>query len=258
MDLGITGRTALVTGAGRGLGASVAMRLAHEGVRILGVTRSQFSLDKLLERLDGDRTHAGLAIDLEDPKAVDAAITWALSQDPTIDIVINNVGGNLGIDDPLASEDDFMKVLHINVGVAIEINRAMIPGMRDRQWGRICHISSIASLENQGTPAYCAAKAALNAYVRSVGRFTSPDNVILNGILPGAVMTKGGYWDVAQQDRPEHVNRYLQERMAIQRFGTEAEIADAVAFLVSDNASFLVGSMLLADGGQGRVFFEQE
>ena len=76
--------------------------------------------------------------------------------------------------------------------------------------------------------------------------------------MPGAVLTEGGYWDEAQRNRPEHVSTYLKDRMAIQRFGTEEEISEAVAFLVSEHASFLVGSILLADGGQGRVFYPQE
>lgn len=254
MDLGIEGRSALVTGAGRGLGASIAVRLALEGVRVLAVTRGQQSLEELLERLDPSQDHEGFVADLSSRSEVNAMLGWADSKPSGIDIVINNVGGNLGVVDPLASDSEYMKVLNLNLGVAIEVNRALIPAMQRQRWGRICHVSSIAALENQGAPAYCASKAALNAYVRSLGRFLCAENVILTGIMPGAVLTEGGYWDEARRDRPEHVEMFLRDRMAIGRFGTEAEIADAVAFLVSDNASFLVGSMLLADGGQGRVF----
>lgn len=254
MELGIHGKTALVTGAGRGLGASIAERLAREGVRVLAATRSRPSLEELMRRLDPSRDHDGFVADLSSEYGVKDMLKWADSQDRKIDIVVNNVGGNLDIVDPLATEAEYMKVMSLNLGVAIQVNRALIPTMQRQQWGRICHVSSIAALENQGTPAYCAAKAALNAYVRSLGRFLCSENVILTGIMPGAVLTEGGYWDEAKRDRPEHVEMFLRDRMAIGRFGTEAEIADAVAFLVSDNASFLVGSILLADGGQGRVF----
>ena len=148
--------------------------------------------------------------------------------------------------------------MSLNVEVAIGINRVFIPEMQKRKWGRICHVSSISALENQGPPAYCAAKAALNAYVRSLGRYVSSDNVILTTVMPGAVFTKGGYWDIASQNRPEHVEKYLAERMAIHRFGTIEEISEVVTFLCSDLSSFCVGSCLLVDGGQGRVFYPSE
>jgi 3-oxoacyl-[acyl-carrier protein] reductase len=128
--------------------------------------------------------------------------------------------------------------------------------MQNKQWGRICHISSISALENQGPPSYCAAKLALNAYVRSVGRYVSSDNVIMTSVLPGAVLSEGGYWDIASKERPDHVAKYLEDRMAIKRFGTVEEISKAVVFLCSEHASFCVGSSLLIDGGQGRVFHQ--
>lgn len=95
----------------------------------------------------------------------------------------------------------------------------------------------------------------MNAYVRGVGRYVAEHNVILTGVLPGAVFTDGGYWDEQLQNNPAHVERYINERMAIKRFGTPKEIADIVAFLVSDLSSFMVGSLVLADGGQGKAFF---
>ena len=145
--------------------------------------------------------------------------------------------------------------MRLNVEAAIDINERYIPDMQEKKWGRICHISSIAALENQGPPAYCASKAALNAYVRSLARYVSEDNVILTSVMPGAVFTDGGYWDDASVNRPEHVEKYLNERMAIKRFGTVDEIAEAVAFLCSDLSGFCVGTCMLIDGGQGRVFY---
>ena len=255
MDLGLEGRHALVTGGGRGLGAAICQSLAREGVGLVICSRTQSDLERVISSLDRPDKHRSFALDLESPKDVQALTEGIQDLDIDIDIVVNNVGGTLGIDDPLASARDLNRVMQLNLGAAVDINSALIPGMQRRKWGRICHVSSISALENQGAPAYCAAKAALNAYVRSVGRFVSPDNVILTGIMPGAVLTEGGYWDEASRERPDHVRRYLDERMAIRRFGRAEEISEAVAFLVSEHASFLVGSVLLADGGQGRVFY---
>ena len=254
LDMGLSGKTALVTGGGRGLGAAIAKSLARERVRILLVSRGAESLEKTLSELPGDLEHAGISVDLSQPSALGLVVEWVDGLGAEIDVIINNVGGTLDVNEPLASWSQFQRVLDLNLGVAVEVNRLFIPGMRERGWGRICHVSSISALENQGPPSYCAAKAGLNAYIRSVGRYVAPDNVILTGIMPGAVFTEGGYWDIALRERPEHVQRYLSDRMAIGRFGTEGEIAEATTFLVSEQASFLVGSVLLADGGQGRVF----
>ena len=256
MDLGIKGKLALVTGAGRGLGEGICHSLAQEGVRILATSRTAADLERLVHEIGGAAAgHIALPLDIATTDGPAKLIAYAQARGLQPDIVVNNVGGNLGYTDPLGSVDEWQQVMRLNVEVALEINRAFIPQMQTRKWGRICHVSSISALENQGPPAYCAAKAALNAYVRSLGRYVSADNVILTSVMPGAVFTKDGYWDHATRERPAHVDKYLNERMAIRRFGRIEEISELVTFLCSDRSSFCVGSALLADGGQGRVFY---
>lgn len=259
MDLGIQGRLALVTGAGRGLGRSIAETLAREGVRILATSRNPEDLGDLLRSMGGEaRGHAVLPLDIIPEEAPARLVSWVLERHGCPDIIVHNVGGNLEISDPLCPVEDWRKVFRFNLEIPVEINRTLIPMMRERRWGRICHVSSIAALENQGPPTYCAAKAALTAYVRSLGRFVCKDDVILTAVLPGAVFTEGGYWDTTSRTRPDHVEKYLSERMAIQRFGRPSEIGEVVAFLCSAHSSFCVGSAVLVDGGQGRLFFAQD
>ena len=256
MNLGIKGKLALVTGAGRGLGEGICRSLAKEGARILATSRTASDLEQLVGELGGALAgHCFLPLDIASTDGPNLLIEYVREQKLEPDIIVNNVGGNLGFTDPLGPVDEWQQVMRLNVEVALEINRAFIPHMREAKWGRICHVSSISALENQGPPAYCAAKAALNAYVRSLGRFVCADNVILTSIMPGAIFTKDGYWDTALQERPDHVAKYLNERMAIRRFGRVEEISELVAFLCSEQASFCVGSALLADGGQGRSFY---
>ena len=256
MNLGIKGKLALVTGAGRGLGEGICRSLAKEGARILATSRTASDLEQLVGELGGALAgHRFLPLDIASTDGPNLLIEYVREQKLKPDIIVNNVGGNLGFTDPLGPVDEWQQVMRLNVEVALEINRAFIPHMREAKWGRICHVSSISALENQGPPAYCAAKAALNAYVRSLGRFVCADNVILTSIMPGAIFTKDGYWDTALQERPDHVAKYLNERMAIRRFGRVEEISELVAFLCSEQASFCVGSALLADGGQGRSFY---
>ncbi|MEN9633877.1 MAG: hypothetical protein RL077_2281 [Verrucomicrobiota bacterium] len=256
MNLGIKGKLALVTGAGRGLGEGICRTLAREGAHIVATSRTESDLKKLMDALGGEAAgHHYVALDLGTDSGPERLVDFVGSLGRSVEILVNNVGGNLNFTDPLGPVAEWREVMRLNVEVALELNRAFIPVMRQAKWGRICHVSSVSALENHGPPSYCAAKAALNAYVRSLGRFVSSDNVILTSIMPGSVITEGGYWDTASQERPDHVAKYLKERMAIGRFGRVEEISEVVAFLCSDQASFCVGSCVLADGGQGRGFF---
>lgn len=254
MDLGIKGKTVLVTGAGRGLGAAICKSLASEGCRIIASSRTEHDLEILINSLNNSEIHKYVSIDFSDDSGSEQLIDFVDKNNLSIDILINNVGGTLNLNDPFNDVNKYRSVMHLNFDVAVSLNSVFIPRMINQNWGRVCHISSISALENQGPPAYCAAKAALNAYIRSIGRYVAAENVIVTGVMPGAVLTKDGYWDEAVINRPEHVKKYLSERMAIRRFGKEEEISELVAFMVSEKASFLVGSILLADGGQGRVF----
>jgi 3-oxoacyl-[acyl-carrier protein] reductase len=209
-------------------------------------------------QLSSGQTHRYFAEDLASTGGPERLISYLGAQDIRPDIVVHNVGGNLNITDPLCSLPDWQSVMRINVEVPVELNRILIPEMQRKRWGRVCHVSSISGLENQGPPSYCAAKAALIAYARSLGRFVAKDGVVITSILPGAVYTEGGYWDITSKTRPGHVEKYLTERMAIQRFGRPEEIGEVVAFLCSNQSSFCIGSALLVDGGQGKVFFTQE
>ncbi len=255
MDLNIKNKYALVTGAGRGLGKGICQTLSNNGVNIIAVSRGTEGLEDLKSSLDSSMDHHFFLCDLELENSSQDLISQLDSKNLSPDIIVNNAGGNLGFTDPLKTSEGWRQVMRLNVEAAIDINERYIPDMQEKKWGRICHISSIAALENQGPPAYCASKAALNAYVRSLARYVSEDNVILTSVMPGAVFTDGGYWDDASVNRPEHVEKYLNERMAIKRFGTVDEIAEAVAFLCSDLSGFCVGTCMLIDGGQGRVFY---
>lgn len=253
MDLGIANRKALVTGASRGLGRSIASCLAQESVQVAVVARNEKDIKSFLNEHEGN--HVGLICDLIPVGNPTKMVRELKEKFGYPDIIVHNVGGNLNITNPLCSVRDWRKVYRFNLEIAIELNQLLIPHMQKNKWGRIVHISSISALENQGTVPYCSIKAALTAYTRSLGRYVSPDGINISAVLPGAVYTEGGYWDITSKTRPEHVEKYLKERMAIKRFGEPEEIGRIVTFLCSEHASFVVGSAFTVDGGQGRCFF---
>jgi NAD(P)-dependent dehydrogenase (short-subunit alcohol dehydrogenase family) len=256
MDLKIQGKKALVTGGGRGLGRSIASCLVQEGVHVCIVSRTTEDLDSFIDE-HGDG-HSALCYDL----MADGAPTKMVSEMRGVfgqpDIIIHNVGGAMDINDPFCDIEGWRRVYRFNLEISVEINLMLVPYLQEKKWGRIIHISSISALENQGTVPYCSMKAAVNAYVRSFGRYVSKDGICMSTVMPGAVFTEGGYWDYTSKNRPEHFERYRKERMAIQRFGEPDEIGKVVTFLCSDQASFIVGSSFLVDGGQGRVFQNNE
>ncbi|MDR3425549.1 MAG: SDR family NAD(P)-dependent oxidoreductase [Alphaproteobacteria bacterium] len=257
MDLNIKGRKALVTGAGRGLGRAIATSLAREGAIIAAVARTQADVENLVESIGGTKAgHRALALDLM-PEGAPAQLMDRLQDFGDLDIVVHNVGGTLDISDPFCSTDQWRAVYRFNFEIAVELNGYFLPGMRQRKWGRVCHVSSISAMENHGPVPYCAMKAALTAYTRSMGGVVAPDGVVLTAVLPGAVFTEKGYWDIASHERPEHVKKYLTERQRIGRFGRPEEIGNCVAYLCSDLASFNTGSIVPIDGGQGRGYFGQ-
>ena len=175
----------------------------------------------------------------------------------TIDIVIHNVGGALGIKDLFCSVDDWYKVWYFNVGIAIEMNALIIPEMIKNNWGRIVHISSISAKLGElsskiygGAIPYAASKAYLNSYVRNIAREFASYNIIISAIMPGAIKSENKFWDKLSKTNPDLVKRYLDEHQAIKRFGSPGEIAPFVSLLASEKASFACGSIIEIDGGR--------
>ena len=258
MKLGIDNRLALVTGAGRGIGRAIAKCLAGEGARVAVVSRTSSDLDSLIDEIGGkDQGHLGIAHDLVEENGPEEVVKILSKEFGEPSIVVHNLGGTIDVKDPFCSIQDWRRVYRLNFEVAVELNTLIVPNMQRNKWGRVVHISSISSMENHGPVTYCTAKAALTAYTRSFGGVVAPDGVVVSTVLPGAVFTEKGYWDITSTENPEHVKKFLTERQRIGRFGNPEEIGNFVAFLCSDLASFNTGSIIPVDGGQGRGYFGQ-
>lgn len=256
MDLGIEGRRALVTGAGRGIGRAIAKALARERAQVAVVSRTASDIESLIEEMgDTAARHYSSAFDFEPDGSPAELVADLHANFGPIDILVNNLGSTLDITDPFCSLDDWRRVMRVNLEVAIELNLLLLPHMRGQNWGRIVNIGSTASVENNGPITYCTAKAILAAYSRCFGRVLAREGIVMSAVFPGAVLTEGGFWDKVLKERPEHAETYLKTHCPLGRFGKTDEIAPMVVLLCSELASFCQGAIVPVDGGQVRGYF---
>lgn len=257
MDLGIKNKRIVIAGASRGIGAEIARHFSREGGQLSLIARDKENLESVLEEIGGmEAGHDYLDLDLRETGAPTRAVNELFSRHEAIDILVHNVGGGLGVKKPLAEIDDWLKVWQFNVGIAIEMNSLIVPHMKEKQWGRIIHLSSINAITGGtmvepygGAPAYSCAKAYLNMYTKVIGRELAKDNVIVSAVMPGTILSEGKHWDKLQKKNPRLVKDYLERHHAIGRFGRAGEIAPFVLLLASEHASFASGSVLPVDGG---------
>lgn len=257
MELGLKGKTALITGGASGIGKAVALELAAEGASVFITSRAEEKLESALDELRAiSHNHSGCVTSLIKEGEIEQLKNQVLSHFSHLDIVVNNAGTTQGITDPYCSIQGWRQVMRLNLEVPVEINNAFIPGMKQRDWGRIVNISAGAALENSGPVTYCASKAALSAYTRSMGRILAMEanNVVMSAVLPGVIVTEDGHWGGKYAPDSEHAKAYLKDRCPIGRFGTTDEIACQVVLQCSERASFFHGANVLVDAGQAKHY----
>ncbi|MCK5013489.1 MAG: SDR family oxidoreductase [Candidatus Omnitrophica bacterium] len=258
MDLGIKGKRVLITGGSKGIGAAIAKDFSNEGAKVSIVSRNEERLKKEIDELGGAiKGHEYIVSDLRDGGEPTRVAREMIVKHKKVDIVVHNVGGALGEKNPLGKVEDYNAVWQFNVGIAIEMNAVLVPEMKKQGWGRVVHVSSISAELGEplvepfgGALPYAAAKAYLNAYIRGLGREMAKDNVVVTGVMPGAVLSEGKYWDKLKDENPQLVDEFLNQHYPIGRFADAEEISSFVVFLASDEASFAAGSVVSVSGGR--------
>ena len=248
MDFGLKDRVALVSGASRGIGLAIAAALAQEGARVAQVARGAEQLYRATDQTGGFPVQA----DLTTAEGCERAVEEAERRLGPVDILVNNLGGRAGSTWDDTAVEHFSDAFGTNVMPAVRLSKLVLPGMRARAWGRIVVVSSVFGREAGGAPAYNAAKAAELSLVTSLAREVAKDGITVNAVAPGSVLFEGGSWWRRQQDNPDAIAEFVRRELPLGRFGTPEEVASAVAFLCSRQASYISGSCWAVDGAQSR------
>ncbi|RYH07556.1 SDR family NAD(P)-dependent oxidoreductase [Tropicimonas sp. IMCC6043] len=242
-------RVAIVTGGSQGIGEAITERLIRDGnaVCILDIDteRAEETAARIVER-------GGTAIfrhaDITDFTAVEAAVADAEATLGPVGLLVNNAGFTDAGDIEKIALDDWHREIDVNLHGPYHCIRAVLPGMIDRRSGVIVNIASVNGVRYFGNPAYSAAKAGIINLTQSTASEFGKYGIRCNAILPGSVRTNNPSWEIRIQKDPEVFNK-LARWYPLGRVAEPEDIAKAVSFLVSDNASYVTGAMLPVDGG---------
>lgn len=261
MDLELKDKTVFIAGASRGIGLGMAKAFLNEGARVAITGRNESSLDAAkseLEPLASEGRLLSIAGDMTRSDAIGAALDATEAALGPFHCVVANVGlgqAPLGVE---VSDDDWTADIAQNLTgsmfLAREAIRRILARPADARMGaNLLFTSSIAGVQALGTSlTYGATKAAVNHTTRALAKLVGKDGLRVNAIAPGNIMFPGGGWEQRVTERPEAWTRWVSREVALRRFGTVEEIADAALWLASPRASFVTGEVLVVDGGQVR------
>jgi len=244
----LEGRVALVTGASRGIGAGIALRLARHGADVaVNYVRSRARAEAVCERIRalGLRAHA-IQADVTNYEAVTRMVVEMEQRLGPIDILVNNAGHNPVRSIMEISETDWDRVLNLNLKAYFRCTKAVLPGMLERKDGRIINITSISAQRGglSGDVDYSAAKAGIIGFTRALARWAAPHGVLVNAIAPGYIETE----HLLKAANPDSLARRI-DRIPLKRLGTPEEIGEVAAFLAGPGGSYIVGEVISVNGG---------
>jgi 3-oxoacyl-[acyl-carrier protein] reductase len=251
MDVGLKGRTALVTGASQGIGRALARMLALQGVRVAGAARRVALVHELSAQVEAEGGLPIVAIeaDLYDdaaPEQLAAAATQALGG---VDILMNVAGGSrpLPFDAPQSAWEEGML---LNFHRLRQLTHALVPGMRERRWGRVVNFTGTS--EPRMLNAAFTAKAAVHVWAKGLSREVAADGITVNCLQPGRIRTEQ---ILKRYPTPQAEREYAPAEIPLGRFGEPDEIAAVAAFLASPLAAYVTGTVIPVDGGSSRFAF---
>jgi 3-oxoacyl-[acyl-carrier protein] reductase len=255
MELGLSGKVAMITGGSRGLGRHIASTLGREGCNLSLCARDPKGLEATVAELaaQGYSVH-GTPADVTKEEDANRFYqeTVAILGHPHI--LVNNVGGRRGsVVFEETTLEQFRQGLEVNLLSAIRLVALVLPQMKAQRWGRIINIASIWGREYGGSIDYMTAKAGLIGFSKHLALQLAPYNVLVNCVAPGSIYFPGGSWDRFQKNGPpEVVSEFIDRNLPMGRFGWPEPVGEMVAFLASDRADLVTGACVNVDGGQSR------
>jgi 3-oxoacyl-[acyl-carrier protein] reductase len=242
---GLTGHVALITGASQGIGRACALALADSGAQIALAARNEEKLANVVKEIEGKGGQAvAFAMDVSNEESVKAAVKSALERFGKIDILVNNAGITKDTLLMRMKRADWDSVLQTNLGGAFFCTQAVIGSMLKQRWGRIINVSSVFGQMGQvGQANYSASKAGLIGFTMAMAREVASRNITVNAVAPGYIET------AMTEGLSEDLKSKVNEMIPLGRAGTDMEVAYAVRFLASDEASYITGNVLKVNGG---------
>jgi len=247
VKLGIDGKIALVTGGSKNIGKAICHSLAAEGVRLIIAARDAAVVKNDFSGEGND--HKYFDVDLMATNGPAELLRFIKENDCWPDIVVHNLGGSLNVRDTFSDVSEWARVWRYNLGIGHELNCEILPKMIKNYWGRVIHLSTLATSTYEGNAAYLSAKCALEGYVKRVSKELSKHNVIMNIVAPGLVDLEGRYFSKMAKENPEFIENYYDNHLPIRRMCQPSEVADLVAFLCSDRGAYMPGAIVRIDGG---------
>ena len=250
MDLGLTGKIAIVTGSSRGLGLACARALIDEGCRVTICARGRDRLDAAARELG--KNVLPILADVSQADGVERVVNDTVEAFGGLDILVNNVGLARGTTIVDTADAEWTEAIDQTLFPAIRASRLAVPHLRRRGGGAIVMIASIWGRESGGRMTYNAVKAAEISLAKSMAQQLAPDNIRVNSVAPGSILFPGGSWARRQQEDPAGIAEFIRRELPFGRFGRPEEVGAVVAFLVSPCASWISGASVPVDGCQSR------
>ena len=255
MNLDLSGKRAVVTGASLGIGEATVKLLAQHGADVFFWARTDEAVTKLADTETEIGSINGIVADMGEKESTQNFIDEVLAKG-SVDILVNNVGASPSRNFLYMTDEDWQQLHELNLLSAVRCTRAFLPAMRENKWGRVVMISSSAGkYPNAALIDYGATKAAMISISKSLAKKYGSDGVLINSVLPGLIHT--AMWERAATEIAEATGGKMEDvikangsSVPVGRYGTSEEVASLVTFLCSEAASYISGTSIEVDGGQ--------
>lgn len=255
IDLDLTGKRALVTGASLGIGAAAVKMLAEHGADVVFCARSQDSVDQLASYESVSGSITGIVADMGNGPSTDSFLQQA-EELGGCDLLVNNVGASPSRNFLYMSDEDWQDLFELNLLSAVRCTRKFLPSMREKKWGRVVMVASAAAkYPGAALIDYGASKAAMISMSKSLGRKYGSDGVLVNSVMPGLIQT--AMWERAATEIADATGGTMEKvienngkNVPVGRYGTSEEVAALIVFLCSNASSYINATSIEVDGGQ--------